>query len=1233
MIEPPSFLKQFLQEGQDLLSSGLLGEIQFSGSTYQVQFFDSNKQDNWAFLHLDDQGELQDSFCSCDESEGFNHCKHIAAAWLRIFNGTAEPLHKRFEPSLWNRLAQQHVDRIGDNASMLKKVAEGHYVRETMSGKRLFSVKGVTKAAIENLTEILEHRQAATETNSLKFSNFSEKEIELWRMGRPNFKMSYELSFWSDLAHWMMRMQEDQTPYNISFEYSTKGLPNKVMIDFPEVNFEFHLFETSLKAIIPSLATVKSPLAIYGNSLKNVSKIKYNKHKKQFEFETTGVTKDPSIDSGGIPVDDWMLVPDVGFYAKESHLQATGTVTEKTLLKFLESHKKEIKERLEGLELSLEPRQLKHKLSFDPHWNLHIESYVFKHGDLKTAYAGFWKNWVYVEDRGFYSVKDQPFDMADQIIDARQVDDFISQERAWLNDQAGFTSHLSSVEAQLSYTLDGNNRLRFTKITEVQPDLKTKDFGSWIYVKGIGFYSKINTATNLPIQPDISISQEHIPLFIHVNRAELQLVPHFFSEQCPVASSWLKAVVEDEGIKITPVYDLLADYKNKKLKFLEDFVYVTGEGFSEIPSHARLPEGYSHDVTIEPENVSAFLEQEWPRLKKFIKDVDPQLQKPKSVSLLAERIVKSQTEATYQLKLLYKIDDVTIPLASVWKAIQQQKKILFTEAGYIDLTDPKFDWVKKIEKQQLDQRSNTLKLTTLELIKLYALVSFSIQPQSVFKDSSVEAIRELVEFHLPEAPDLTGLKSSLRPYQELGVHWLWFLYRHQLSGLLCDDMGLGKTHQGMALMCAIKNFKPQSAPFLIICPTSAIYHWAEKLSEYLPNLRIKIFHGSDRTLGSPNDFDILLTSYGIWRLENTLLKSISYEAVILDEIQIAKNHASRVHISLRNIKAAMHLGMTGTPVENHLRELKALFDLVLPNYMPSDSEYREIFIKPIEKEGDQTRLNLLHRLTKPFVLRRKKAEVLKDLPEKIEEVTHCDLSGEQALLYNGVLLQSRQKIMEQLQDKNNPVPYMHIFALLNSLKQICNHPAAFLKEPENYKQHHSGKWDLFVELLNEARDSGQKVVIFSQYLTMLDLFEEYLNDKKIKFASIRGATVKRGEEIKRFNLDPKCEVFLGSLRASGLGIDLTGGSVVIHYDRWWNAARENQATDRVHRIGQVRGVQVFKLVTKGSFEERIDAIIQRKGRLMEDVISSDDHRFIKTFDREELMALLEEVEETVRIEE
>ena len=276
----------------------------------------------------------------------------------------------------------------------------------------------------------------------------------------------------------------------------------------------------------------------------------------------------------------------------------------------------------------------------------------------------------------------------------------------------------------------------------------------------------------------------------------------------------------------------------------------------------------------------------------------------------------------------------------------------------------------------------------------------------------------------------------------------------------------------------------------------------------------------------------------------------------------------------------MRLGLTGTPIENALIELKALFDVVLPGYMPTKRSSKS-FLLTLLKKNKMKRKSLLGKLIKPFILRRKKTEVLLELPDKIEQISYCYLSDEQRKMYQDMIASSRDMLVKAIKGRRVACPeYMHIFALLTSLKRICDHPCLVNKNSKDYEKHTSGKWDLFIELLKEARESGQKVVVFSQYLDMLDIIEMYLRKEQIGFAGIRGSTRDRMEQLTRFRDDPACEVFVASLQAAGVGIDLVSASIVMHYDRWWNPARENQATDRVHRMGQNRGVQVFKMVRK-----------------------------------------------------
>jgi SNF2 family DNA or RNA helicase len=1236
-MQLPEALKPFIQSAEEVISQGLIGEIEFSGGTYQVQVLEpASKKEAWAFLQLNNAGELKDYFCSCGESEDVSACVHVVAAYLALYNQHSQPLHRRFEQSLWNKLCFLCADRLGDDPSVLKTIGQGQYIHRSVGGKVIVQFTSKTVAGHTQLREVIEERPRETEETSLKFSNLSQEEILLWKEGRPSPQLSYELSFWNDLAKWLMLMQERGEKYEISFEESANKFPNFIEIRFRKVVCGFYLAEANLPLIIPSLATVKSPLVVHNMAQELVEKITYDKSEGALLLKTKAQSLEaPLMPKEGLQIGHWIFVPKDGFYQRDPQgLLSQSVITSEKIPQALNQHTKFIKERLVGTLLHDIPIKPSYTVSFDAEWNLHIKSYLFKIGDLSTPFSRGFEEWVYLENDGFYRLDDARFQRIETIILSDDVADFVHRNRAWLNTQEGFGTHVSSIEAQLTYELTDKNTLIFSRRIALESfSTTTKDFGSWIYIAGEGFYSKVSSPLGLPLRPGVSLHAEQIPLFIRMNKAELQLVPGFFSEVSPVVKSGLQiGLTKNELVQITPIYDLRPEYFEKEIKFFEDYVHVKGEGFHELPIDSRLPEPYRRPTLIDPENVPLFLTYELEKLKPYAISIDPRLVKAEKMQLCANSIARDEGlgKGWYILKLFYGNEKGKSSISEIWTALKKKKRFLFSEVGLIDLESKKFDWLRLLAKDRLDRRSNTLLLSTMELIRLNAFDEIVVKESSESPyQQSLELLHELTEFRIPDEPEVKGLASTLRSYQQLGLRWLWFLYHHTLSGLLCDDMGLGKTHQAMALLASTMNEHKKRGNlsrrhFLVICPTSVIYHWQEKLQAFLPGVRVCTFHGINRSLGDfQKDYDILLTSYGVWRNEVELLSQVSFEIAIFDEIQIAKNHSSRIHQSLLKVNAQMRLGLTGTPIENHLRELKSLFDLVLPHYMPGENDYREYFIKPIEKEQDGERRELLTRFIKPFILRRKKAQVLTDLPEKTEEVFHCVLSPDQEKLYVEVLELSRQRIMQDLANENHAIPYVHIFTLLMHLKQICNHPAVYLKQPEKYKEFQSGKWELFLELLNEARESGQKVVVFTQYIAMLDIFELYLQEHGIKYAMIKGATQDRGEQLRRFNQDPRCEVFLGSLQAAGLGIDLTAASVVIHYDRWWNAARENQATDRVHRIGQTRGVQVFKLVNKGTFEEKIDQLITKKGKLMEEVVGVDDHRIVKIFERKEIIELLQ----------
>lgn len=1232
----PALLKKYQSEAEEYLAEKRVRDIEFSGPTYQVQVIDKDTEEPvWAFLQLEGRGHIKDCFCSCEASEEGNGCVHIATAYAHIYRHHTSPLHQRFERSLWNKLCRLYADRMGYDTDLLQKKGKDTYLCSSIGGKVVFSIKGKTHDAVSHLKEIIQHRQVETEETSLKFSNLSQDEIMLWREGKPSSQLSYELSFWNDISKWLLLQQEEGDHYKISFDYAENQLPNRITANFDKIEIMFYISEANLPNLIPALATIHSPLKVHNAPAETIRKIIYDKENACLLITPKEVIqKKLKTEKSGVPLCGWLFVPKDGFYVRnQNSLLANLVLSGKQVSQALNEHFHVIEGFLQGARVHEDPVQVSYAIAFDTHWNLHLTCYMFNPGDLTLSSTRNFGDWVYLDEDGFYKVEGMRFPQVETVVPADEVSDFIQQHRSWLNTQEGFQTHITSVEAMMTYHVSHDNHLSFERKVALEAADRTKDFGPWVYISGQGFYSKVTSNIGLPLRPGIALSSDQIPLFIRMNREELTLVPGFFSQATPVTKTGLNIELgEEDNVTVTPVYELAPEYQNRDVRYFDDFVFVAGEGFHELPIDNRLPEQFRRPITIEHDNLPLFLTYELITLRRYAARVDPRLIKPDLISLEATSIIKNPS-GKYLLKLRYQTERGSVPVTFLWHDMKKKKRFHFSEGGLFDLEEKRFYWLKGLAKNQVDRRSHTLELSTMELIKLNAFESISIASgKSQEHAEARKLLEELTQFRIPEEPDLSGLNCPLRPYQILGVRWLWFLYEHNLSGLLCDDMGLGKTHQAMALIAAILNRRKlvknnDPCHFLVVCPTSVIYHWQEKLQKFLPGVRICTFHGSSRSIGDfHRQYDILLTSYGIWRIENELLSKVQFELAIFDEIQIAKNHTSRIYASLVNTKSVMRLGLTGTPIENHLRELKSLFDIVLPTYMPSETDFRDFFVKPIEKEGNAERRLVLIKLIRPFVLRRKKEDVLLDLPEKIEEISHCELSEEQEKLYLEVLNRSKQKIIEELKDDKQPIPYVHIFALLSSLKQICDHPAVFHKKPSEYKEFPSGKWDLFLELLGEARESQQKVVVFSQYLTMLDIIEEYLKETGIGFAKIRGATLDRAEQLQRFNHDPDCEVFIGSLQAAGLGVDLTAGSVVIHYDRWWNAARENQATDRVHRIGQTRGVQVFKLVTLGTFEEKIDLMIERKGKMMEEIVAADDQQIVKQFSRDEIIQLLQYVE-------
>lgn len=581
----------------------------------------------------------------------------------------------------------------------------------------------------------------------------------------------------------------------------------------------------------------------------------------------------------------------------------------------------------------------------------------------------------------------------------------------------------------------------------------------------------------------------------------------------------------------------------------------------------------------------------------------------------------ARADDQFEIDIAFEAGDALVPVAEIVRARRAGIRALNRGHVWLDVADAQFAWIDSLRAEQL-LADGRLRISTLEYLRIRG----SLRGRPRFEgDAAGERMYRLYDDMRAtiDAPSPSELGMDLYGYQQTGYQWLWFLQQNGFGGLLCDDMGLGKTHQAMALIRGMSHGGAGAfLSALVVCPTSLLDHWREKLAQYVPDVAFHVHHGAGRSLRP--DARCIITSYGVLRSDAAEFRGRHFDLMVLDEAQTLKNRGTATYQALRTIEKRIAIGLTGTPVENRLAELKSLLDFVLPNYLPGDAEFERQFSAPIESGDDVQARDRLQQLIRPFVLRRTKAQVLTQLPPKIVDKRHCELTPEQLELYRRIVDSKGAPLRAQMREGGAAVPYLHIFAALNYLKQICNHPASLggALAQEVGAGATSGKWNLFVELMDECMASGLKVVVFSQYVKMLDLIERHLTERRIGFASIKGSTVNRGAEIRRFRDAADCRVFTASLRAGGLGIDLTSASVVIHYDRWWNQAREDQATDRVHRHGQNKGVQVIKLITRGTLEEKIDRLIEQKSRVANSAVATDDPTLVKQFTPAELDELL-----------
>ncbi|WP_052342566.1 DEAD/DEAH box helicase [Bacillus sp. EB01] len=606
--------------------------------------------------------------------------------------------------------------------------------------------------------------------------------------------------------------------------------------------------------------------------------------------------------------------------------------------------------------------------------------------------------------------------------------------------------------------------------------------------------------------------------------------------------------------------------------------------------------------------------------------------------------------------------------------VEEKRRLVYIRGRWVKL-DPQFirqiqEIMKKAEKEGLHVRdlleqelSPEPESDDLENPRTFAKIQIELNRQW---KQMLKQLNEIKEIPLVDVP--SGLNGTLRQYQQLGLSWLLFLRQFGFGATLADDMGLGKTIQLISYLLSVKEKAAEEGsrtgksnrksdgedtllaepvlegvvtaataepPSLIICPTSVLGNWQKELERFAPDLRVHLHYGPSRLKGE--NFveavigqDVVLTSYGLSHLDEEEFNKIEWNAIAIDEAQNIKNANTKQSRAVRKLKGRHHIALTGTPMENRLSELWSIFDFTNHGYLGSLGQFQKRFIIPIEKDDNKDKVRELQGLIRPFLLRRTKKdeEVALNLPDKLEQKEYCPLTAEQASLYEQLV----QDTFSQLEKLTGMERKGMILQLLGRLKQLCNHPALYLKENAQVRDSdvspgrdlisRSAKMEKLVELVDAVLDQDESCLIFTQYIEMGEMIKAVLKRKfKIDVPFLNGSVpkTKRDDMIAQFQ-EHQFPVFLLSLKAGGTGLNLTAANHVIHYDRWWNPAVENQATDRAYRIGQERFVHVHKMICTGTLEEKIDAMLEKKQHLNDQIIQSEN--WITEMSTEELRDLI-----------
>lgn len=643
-------------------------------------------------------------------------------------------------------------------------------------------------------------------------------------------------------------------------------------------------------------------------------------------------------------------------------------------------------------------------------------------------------------------------------------------------------------------------------------------------------------------------------------------------------------------------------FENRVIKMLKEQGLTLKNGhvllgkeaaFSWINEHTRLLEKYGFDIQQNTRNT-----------KKYF------------LGKAEIKVEIKESKDWFDIYATVRFGEFDIPFFQLRKLILQKKTEFALPNGEIAIIPEA--WLEQYAdlltfSESSNEKSVHLKKHHLSLIQDLKNGNYA----QVTLNRKLEQFREFEEIAETVMP--VNFNGSLRPYQQAGYDWLNFLNEYQFGGCLADDMGLGKTIQALALLQSQKEQGMSQASLLII-PTSLIYNWQLEAHKFVPQLRIFIYTGSNRkkNVEQFHDYDLVITSYGITRIDINVLKEYHFNYVILDESQAIKNPSAAITKAVQQLRSKNRLILTGTPLENTTLDLWSQISFINPGLLGTQAFFKKEFLLPIEKKHDVEKLAKLKSVIKPFILRRLKGQVATELPEKIENVQYCTMTDEQEQTYEKVKSQYRNEILKQIESRGMSKTQFLLLQGLTKLRQLANHPRMI---DQNYEDT-SGKMDDILYKLESIIGNGHKVLVFSQFVKHLQLLKTAFEERQWRYAYLDGSTKNRQEQVENFQTKKEIQLFLISLKAGGVGLNLTAAEYVFLLDPWWNPAIEAQAIDRAHRIGQTNTVFTYKFITKGTVEEKILALQTSKKQLAQDLITTEES-FIKSLTKEDVMSLLD----------